>query len=108
MPITTHTDEPSGTKVLTVSGELTFAEIYPALEARYQSPDSRPEQNVLWDLQDAVLSAISADQIRLVVGLVRNHWGTTGKPKATLVVGGLELDESHLRQTGLPCHCMNQ
>jgi hypothetical protein len=87
MPITTHTDEPSGTTVITATGDLTFAEVHAALEERYRNPDFRPDQNVLWNLQDAALSAISTDEIQQVAGLVRKHWGIAGKPKAALVVG---------------------
>jgi hypothetical protein len=86
MGISTRIDIAADVRVRTVNGKLTFAELRDALESVYAQPDYRPDQSVLWDLRNAVLTAFSAEEVRAVADLVRMRWGTQGAPKAALVV----------------------
>jgi hypothetical protein len=86
MAIETRIDRSADIRIHTASGELTFDELRATLQALYSSPDFRPEQHVLWDLREAVLTRFSLAEVRDIADLVAEHRGTADPARAALVV----------------------
>jgi hypothetical protein len=86
MTIRTESDDTADIRIHRVSGVLQFDELLEALAALYGGAEFRPEQNALWDLREADLTEFSTDQVRTIVGLVREKWAATGTARAALVV----------------------
>jgi hypothetical protein len=85
MPITTRLDPENGLRVHLVTGRLTYAEVRDALEELYARPDFDPAMNALWDLQGAVTTGISSDDVRQVAQLVAGS-RPSGSSRVALVV----------------------
>ncbi len=86
MTITTRFDDITDLRVHVVRGELTHEELCETLEALYATREFQPQQSALWDLREADLTGSSAAEVRQIAELVQQHWGTTGVPRAALVV----------------------
>ena len=86
MEITTRIDAAAGLRSLVISGAVTFDELTAALRTIYQDPAFQPEHNSLWDLRRADVTAIDAAQVRGLTDLVRKRWGSSGRPRAAIVV----------------------
>ncbi|MFH1488000.1 MAG: hypothetical protein ABII06_03770, partial [Pseudomonadota bacterium] len=50
------------------NGQITFEEVKTTLRSFY---DSNPTQKVLWDLRNATISKLSADQIRKIIEIIQ-------------------------------------
>ena len=86
MAITTGIDPASGARLHKVTGRLKLEELVGALEEVYGADDFDPDQDVVWDVRDADLTAFSSGDIRRVTDLVRENWGTSSSSRAALVV----------------------
>ena len=53
-------------------GEITFEDVHISLRAFY---DSKPTMNVLWDLQNATISPLSASDIQNIVQIIKTFMG---------------------------------
>jgi hypothetical protein len=91
MEVETRIDPDTGMRQHAVTGDLTFDGLMSALAGIYADPAFRPEQNSLWDLRETRATEISVTDLRRIVDLVRENWGTTGAPKSALVVSS-DLD----------------
>jgi hypothetical protein len=86
MAITTKIDSTTGARLHKVTGRLQLEELRNALKAVYEGEDFDPGKDVLWDLQDADLTAFSSADIKHISGLVKQHWGKSSSSRAALVV----------------------
>ena len=86
MPITTSVEPATGARLHEVTGYLNLEELGGTLTKIYESDDFDPDQDVLWNLLKANLSAFSVDDIRQVTQLVKDNWGASDKSRAALVV----------------------
>jgi hypothetical protein len=86
MKLTTRFDSTSDLRIHSIHGEVVFEELRTALTRLYESPEFKPDQNSLWDLREAKLETMSAEQARSISDLVRGHRGTTSAGRSALVV----------------------
>lgn len=86
MAITTSIEPTSGARLHKVTGNLNLEELSGTLKEIYGADNFDPDQDVLWDVLNANLSAFSVDDIRQVTQLVKDNWGTSEKSRAALVV----------------------
>jgi hypothetical protein len=86
LPITTSIEPTTGARLHEVTGHLNLEELGGTLTKIYESADFDPDQDVLWNLLKANLSAFSVDDIRQVTHLVKDNWGASDKSRAALVV----------------------
>jgi hypothetical protein len=86
MAITIEIDEKANLRKHTVTGNVTFDEVFAELKRVYLSPDFQPDMNSLWDITKAKVTSMSSAEIHKVSDFVAAHWGPGGKSRAALVV----------------------
>jgi hypothetical protein len=86
MPITVRVDKEAGIRFNEVSGDVTLDEILSVLRGLYEKPNFDPNLNVLWDMRDANVGAISFEEAKYISDFAGSHWGTSGRSRAAFVV----------------------
>ena len=82
-----------------VKGLVDIGELTEYLKNIYNSPDIDLEINVFWNLQEADLSSVSAEEVRSFAEFVGRHRGKGGRGKTALVVSrDLEYGMSRMYQ----------
>jgi hypothetical protein len=84
--ITRHWNAETGVTTHVCTGRLSADEIAAGIRAFY---DEAPTPHTLWDLRDADVSGISADQIATFADLARDAAAMRGPGKTALVAAGL-------------------
>ncbi len=88
MAIKNNFDQDRSIRHYSLSGEISYDEIMNALKGCCKDSDRKPSMNVLWDLTNANIVNITAEQVHQIATLVGNKCEYCLKSKAALVTIG--------------------
>lgn len=88
MVIKHNFDQVRSIRHCSLSGEISYHEIMNALKACCKNSDRKPSMNVLWDLTNANIVNITAEQVRHIANFMGDKCENCLKNKAALVTIG--------------------
>ena len=85
MPIKADIDLLNQLTIFTVTGELSLNDFRSTLESVYNGTDAKVTKDILWDLRNASISALSSQDIEMIVNIGSRYWKARKGGKSAIV-----------------------
>lgn len=87
MAVITEIDHDNLIRISRLVGKIDYKELIASLKELYSDPGFAELPYSIWDLNEADLSSITADQVSSLVSFVKDNWGIEGNKKSAFVAG---------------------